>query len=219
MTAGQAQAEARRTKHRVAVTALTTPTSTTSASPNGTLTVTETLQPQRAWHHGAWAALNPALHAGPHRTVSPAVTTNGLALSGGGSSPLAVMTADARTLTVSWPGTLPVPTLSGPTATYANVLPGVDLAVTADSQGGFSDTLVVHSAAAAANPALASLTLGVTSSGLTLSVDAAGNLSAAIGPATPAVITTQVPRISGLHPAAGRDAHRHRARRPRRERR
>jgi hypothetical protein len=116
-------------------------------------------------------------------------------LSGGGTSTLATMTADTRTLTLSWPGTLPVPTLSGSTATYANVLSGVNLVVTADDQGGFSDTLVVENAAAAANPALASLSLGLATSGLTLSTDAAGDLSAAIGPGDPAMITTQTPEI------------------------
>jgi hypothetical protein len=191
----RALALAKRTRRRVAVTALTTPTSTTSANPSGTLTTSETLQPVRAWQDGAWTALNATLYRGRNGTVSPAVTSNGLALSGGGTSPLATLTADARTLTLSWPGRLPAPTLSGPTATYANVLPGVDLVVTADDQGGFSDTLVVHTAAAAANPALHRLSLRVSSSGLTLSANPAGDLSVTIRPGDAPVITTQTPQI------------------------
>ena len=200
LTASGALRLARRTRHRVTATALTTPTSVTSASPDGTLTVSQTLRPVRAWHNGGWKSLSPALHHERDGHVSPAVTSNGLTLSGGGTSPLAVMTADARTLALSWPGSLPAPTLSGSTATYANVLPGVDLVVTADDQGGFSDTLVVHSAAAAANPALASLSLGVATPGSTLSTDAAGDFSAAIGPADPAMITAQTPRACGTPP-------------------
>lgn len=195
LSAGQAAAQAQRTRHPVVVTALTTSTSVTTANPTGTFTVTESAQPSRAWRHGRWAALSPALRVQGDGRLSPAVTTNGLSLSGGGTGSLAVLTADARSLTLTWPGTLPVPVVSGATATYANVLPGVDLVLTADDQGGFSDTLVVHTAAAAANPALASLKLGFSSSGLVLSADAAGNLAASIGTGTPAMITAQAPQI------------------------
>jgi hypothetical protein len=89
------------------------------------------------------------------------------------------MTSEGKTLSVSFPGTLPAPVLSGATATYPSVLPGVDLVVTADTQGGFDYVLVVKNAAAAANPALRSLAMRTTASGdLTLREDAKGNISA-----------------------------------------
>ncbi|MFD0479756.1 hypothetical protein ACFQ0B_75140 [Nonomuraea thailandensis] len=50
---------------------------------------------------------------------------------------------------LGWTGALPKPTLSGDTATYPEVMPGVDLQVTADVDG-FSHLLVVKSRAAAA---------------------------------------------------------------------
>jgi hypothetical protein len=67
-------------------------------------------------------------------SVSPAVSTSTLRLSGGGTGPLGEMTASGRTLSVGFPGQLPAPSLSGATATYGDVLPGVDLVVTADSK-------------------------------------------------------------------------------------
>ena len=105
------------------------------------------------------------------------------------------MSADARRLSLSWPATLPAPTLSGATATYTSVLPGVDLIITADDQGGFSDVLVVHNATAAANPALATLKLGLATSGLTVTAGSNGDLAAAAGPSAPALFTAQTPRM------------------------
>jgi hypothetical protein len=195
LSAGQAQARARSTGRPVTVSALTTPTSVTTANPGGTFTLTETAQPVRAWRGGAWARLDPALHPNRDGTISPAVTTDRLALSGGGSTPLAVMSADGRSLALSWPASLPAPTVSGDTATYPNVLPGVDLVVTADGQGGMSDVFAVKSAAAAANPALASLQLGVAATGLTLSADTAGNLAATAGPNAPPLYTAPAPLV------------------------
>jgi hypothetical protein len=112
------------------------------------------------------------------------------------------MTAGGRTLSLSWPGPLPAPAISGATATYAGVLPGVDLVVTADDQGGFADTIVIHNAAAAAK--LASIKLTYTARGLALSADAAGNLAARADPAAPAEITTQAPLAwDSTPPSAG----------------
>jgi hypothetical protein len=91
--------------------------------------------------------------------VSAALTTGALTLSGGGTGPLVRIGSGGRSLALSMRMPLPAPVLSGATATYRGVLPGVDLRVTADVQGGFSEVLVVHDAVAAANPALKTLTL------------------------------------------------------------
>src|SRR5262249_51380567 len=126
-----------------------------------------------------WRPLDATLRTDPDGSVTPALTTNGLRLSGGGSGALATMTARGHSLGMVPSMALPAPTLSGPTATYASVLPGVDLVVTADVQGGFSEVFVIHDAKAAANPALRSLTFATRASGVSLSADAAGNLMAA----------------------------------------
>ncbi|MFE3032900.1 LamG-like jellyroll fold domain-containing protein [Streptomyces canus] len=114
-------------------------------------------------------------------TISPKVTTGMLSLSGGGTStPLASMRAGSGSLAVSLPAqfALRTPTLSGATATYHDVLADVDLAVTAQDTGGFSEVLVVKNAAAAANPALADLNLSTKATGVTLASDRAGDISA-----------------------------------------
>jgi hypothetical protein len=195
LTPGAASAQARATGRGVLVTALTTPASATTANPDGTFTVRETLQPTRAWHDDSWASLDPSLRRDPDGTISPEVTTSALVLSGGGTKPLAVMTVHRQSLSLSWPGALPVPRLSGATATYAGVLPGVNLVVTATAQGGFSDVLVVTSAAAAADPRLAHLRLTTASTGLRLSVSKTGVITATPGPRWAPVITAAAPRM------------------------
>ncbi|MFJ4918480.1 RHS repeat-associated core domain-containing protein [Streptomyces sp. NPDC088725] len=157
----------------------TTATSTTSAEPDGTFT--ETLSPlpvrvERA--DGSWADVDATLVKAADGSYTPKMTPSKLALSGGGSGPLALLDEGGRTVSVSWPTSLPAPVVSGATATYANVLPDVDLVVTANGQGGFSEVLVIKSAQAAANPALATLTLATRTSGVSLTADGAGNLSA-----------------------------------------
>jgi hypothetical protein len=203
-SATQASARAQATGKPVIASALTTATSVTTARPGGLFTVTSTLQPTRAYRDGAWRALNPDLRVNSNKTISPAVTTGGLTLSGGGSAPLAVMTSHGRSMSLWWPGRLPVPTLSAATATYADVLPGVNLAVTVNPQGGLSEVLVIKDAAAAANPALASLRLRTAAPGLRITASPGGNLRVAASPAAEPVFTALAAQMwDSAVPAAG----------------
>ena len=178
LTTAQALARARSTGTAVPVDGSTTATDTVVANPTGTLTLTRSALPVRKRVGGSWVALDPGLRRTADGTVTPTVTTNDLTLSGGGAGPLAKMTVAGRSLALSLPMTLPAPTLSGPTATYAGVLPDVDLQVTADPYGGFSEVLVVHTRAAATDPALTTLRLTTATTGVTVTADAAGNLTA-----------------------------------------
>jgi FG-GAP-like repeat len=175
--AADASATAAATGRAVPVTAATTAVSTTTAEPDGTFTEVVSSQPERTLRGGDWIPLDATLVRTPGGW-SPAASAAGLTLSGGGTGPLATLRHDGKRLSVSWPTALPAPTVTGSTALYPEVRPGVDLRLTADDQGGFTEVLVVKSAAAAADPALRQLALPTTADGVTVSADAAGNLSA-----------------------------------------
>lgn len=191
-----AQERARDTGRPVTVAPMTTPTSVTTANPDGSLTRTQTTVPVRTMRHGTWVPLNPALHRTGSGKVVPAATASPLVLSGGGSGPFAVLDEAGYMLSLTWPAPLPAPTVSGATTTYPDVLPGVDLTVTADDQGGVSTVLIVKNATAASNPALGSLKFTASGPGLTLGADAAGNLTATAttaGPDADPVFTGSAP--------------------------
>jgi hypothetical protein len=178
LTTEQALAEARATGKTVQVETATTASSTLAANPDGSYTLTQTLAPVRKMVAGTWKTLDATLTRNSDGTLSPAVATGSLTLSDGGAGPLATMRSGVASLALTLPVTLPTPTLNGASATYPAVLPGVDLTVTADTLGGFSEVLTVENASAAANPALSTLTFATTTTGVTLSADAAGNITA-----------------------------------------
>ncbi|MFJ7247964.1 ricin-type beta-trefoil lectin domain protein [Kitasatospora sp. NPDC098652] len=91
-----------------------------------------------------------------------------------------------RILALTFPVALPAPAVTGSTATYPGVLPGVDLRVDVSDQGAVREVLVVKDANAAANPALKTLSFGTTAKGLTVSADPQGNLTATGQDGTPA---------------------------------
>jgi hypothetical protein len=97
--------------------------------------------------------------------------------SNGGTGFAARLRDGDRELSITWPfGALPRPVLSGAVATYAEVLPGVDLKLTASARG-FSQTLVVKSREAAKNPKVAKVAFGFATKGITTSA-AGGGLEA-----------------------------------------
>ncbi|WP_327291731.1 LamG domain-containing protein [Streptomyces sp. NBC_01198] len=175
----RAVAQAQASGQPVVVGALTTPYAQTTANPDGTLTQDSTPTPTRVQQGGSWVAVDSTLKANGDGTLSAKASLNSLTLSGGGSAPLAKLTSpDGRTLSIGMPFPLPAPALDGDTAVYGDVLPDVDLDVTATDVGGIREVLVVRTAAAAANPALASLRLSTTGSGLTMQSDTTGGLQA-----------------------------------------
>ena len=172
-----AAAQARTTGTPVAVADLTTETQQVLAQPKGGFTVSVNPVPVRTRQGGQWVAIDTTLQhaAGGY---SPAATAYGtVTFSPGGTGPLATTTLDGTSYAVSWPGALPAPAVTGSTATYSNVLPGVDLVMSATVTGGFTDVLVVHDATAARNPALADLRLATHTIGGRVGTNADGALA------------------------------------------
>jgi hypothetical protein len=163
----EAQSAAVASGTRVEALGLRTEQSETYAQPDGTFTTIQHVQPVRAWQDGAWADLDTTLVRTPDGNWRPRAATVGVTVSGGGDGPFVTLRQTGRSMSVDWPGTLPAPTVEGSTATYTDVLPGVDLVVRADIDGA-SHLLVVKSAEAAENPALAAITLPVATDGVDL---------------------------------------------------
>ncbi|MFC0626311.1 LamG-like jellyroll fold domain-containing protein [Kribbella deserti] len=122
---------------------------------------------------GAWVDIDPALVARPDGSAQTAATVIRVETGAGGTAPFVTATdPDGGVLSLTWPkGPLPKPVISGSVATFPNVLPDVDLAVQAEAVG-FSWVLVVKTQDAANNPELATIRVGITTVGLTVSEDA-----------------------------------------------
>ncbi len=157
----------------VQVDADTTATDTVTALPDGTFRLDASAVPVRAKQGDGWVPLDTTLQVQSDGSLKPKVAAADLVFSGGGSSELATMSHDGASYSVSAPWTLPAPTVSGSEATYASVLPGVDLVVTALADG-FSEDLVVKTRDAAENPGLASLSFPVTEHGLSVRAQDSG---------------------------------------------
>lgn len=172
-----ARLQALRTGKRVEVPSATTETVRVFANPSGSMTAEISAVPQRVRRtDGGWTAVDTRLvFAGG--VVRPAATLSPVAFSAGGAGPLAELTARGGSLAYRWDRPLPIPVLEGDTAVYPEVYPGVDLRVRA-LVDGFSYALVVKTRAAAANPALKTIRLGVTGDRLTVAARSGGGLTA-----------------------------------------
>lgn len=155
----------------------TTETEQVTADPDGTFTLRSTVVPVRVQQQGAWVPIDPTLRQNADGSWSPKASAEATTFSDGGTTPLVSIADGTRSLAFSWPTSLPTPTVSGATATYASVLPGVDLLMTAGA-ADYSEVLVVHDATAAANPALTHIQMSATATGLTLSADSNNLLTA-----------------------------------------
>ncbi|MFC1416244.1 DNRLRE domain-containing protein [Streptacidiphilus cavernicola] len=173
-----ASAQAQSTGKDVAVDADSTTTSTTVANPDGSFTYTASPFPVQVKQGGSWVPVDATLQHNADGTLSPKAAESQVSFSAGGGTALATLTnSQGQRVSLSWPNALPAVQVSGATATYPSVFPGVDLQMTATTDGGYSEELIVKTAAAAANPALNDIRFNTsTSAGLTLGRNAAGGL-------------------------------------------
>ncbi|PZF96252.1 proprotein convertase P-domain-containing protein [Micromonospora deserti] len=162
--AADASAQARRTGRPVEVDTLGTADTKVVANPGGTFSATMYNQPIRAKTANGWVPIDTTLVAHPDGTVTPKVAAVPVRFSGGGSVPLARAEGDEGEFGLDWAGRLPKPRLAGATATYPDILPGVDLKLTATATG-FAESLVVRDAAAARNPKLRTIRFGLRTAG------------------------------------------------------
>ncbi|NYF11358.1 hypothetical protein HDC94_002514 [Leifsonia sp. AK011] len=162
----------------VVVESLTTENQLVEALPDGTSRVTIDSVPARTQIDNEWVPVDPTLEqAGPEEFWSPAATTVPVRFYGDETDTLAeVQMPDGSWLTEKWPlGPLPEPVIDGPHATYADVLPDVDLRLTATATG-MSEVLIIHTEEAAADPDVQDLSIQIE--GAALSTDAHGTVTA-----------------------------------------
>ncbi|MEU0523908.1 LamG domain-containing protein [Streptomyces niveus] len=178
--ADEASDRAAETGERVEIVGQRTEYETTYANPDGsTYSMAMSAAPVRARQaDGSWAEPDASLVRRPDGTIGPKAAVTDLSFSGGGDGADLVTVADGeRALTVGWTGELPEPTLDGASAVYPEVLPGVDLRLTATLEG-YRQVLVVKSAEAAANSRIQTLEFPVEARELTLRDGVGGGLEA-----------------------------------------
>ena len=184
--------DAQSTGKEVELVSARTETSDTWAQPTGSFKVREHGTPVRLLRDGSWVATDPTLAFATDGSVVTKATSVAIKLSGGGTAPLLSGAVDGRSISLTWPKTLPKPTLSANVATYAEVLPGVDLLLKAEVEG-FSQLFVVKNAEAAKNPELATLQFGISTVGLTVNKDSQSGSLTATDPAGQIIFSSAAP--------------------------
>ena len=134
----------------MAVNAVTTESSQIFANPDGTFTQEMNAAPVRAQKDdGTWAPIDTTLVHEADGSARAVNTAADVTFSGGGNGQgLITLEDEGHELQLDWPTALPQPRLDGDTATYAGVLPDVDLKLTALSSG-YTSVLVVKTPEAA----------------------------------------------------------------------
>ncbi|NEC96805.1 LamG domain protein jellyroll fold domain protein [Streptomyces albidoflavus] len=176
----EALAAAVESGERVEVLGQRSEQTTVYANPDGfTFTLQESSIPVRVSKPGGgWQAPDATLVRHEDGSVGPKAAAPQILFSGGGEKePLASIASQGKSLELSWPEALPRPVLEGASAVYPEVLPDVDLKVTATAES-FQHVLVVKTPEAAASEKLKKLTFGLKTTGLDLEEGATGNLTA-----------------------------------------
>ncbi|PRB63626.1 LamG-like jellyroll fold domain-containing protein [Microbacterium sp. MYb45] len=157
----------------VIVEQLTTPTELVTALPNGTAEMEISSVPVRVEQGGAWVDPDMDL-VRDGDWYAPTASAVPVRFSMGGGDTLSQIRADSgEWITEVWPhGNLPAPVVQGDTATYAEVMPGVDLKLVA-TRTGKASIFVVKNEDAAGSSQLADLRVNVE--GATLDTNVSGS--------------------------------------------
>ncbi|MFF8968409.1 FG-GAP repeat domain-containing protein [Streptomyces sp. NPDC014995] len=185
--------EAAKSGKPVEVASARTETSETHALPNGNLRTTQHTMPVRVKREGTWTPVDTTLTEVAGR-VSPKAAPGNITFSAGGDTRLVTLADQGGELALTWPKALPEPVLEGPTATYREVFPGVDLAVKA-SVDGFSQALIVKTPEAADRPELAEVGFGLRTKGLEVQKDTENGTLRAVNAAGQTVFASSTARM------------------------
>ncbi|WIM99888.1 hypothetical protein ACTOB_003556 [Actinoplanes oblitus] len=155
---------------------MTTETDSVTATSDGSIRWNHNFRPVRVRKGADWIPVDTTLMETADGRIAPVAASADVSFSAGGDAPMVTIEEGAKEFALDSPlSPLPAPVLAGDTATYPDVLPGVDLQLKADVDG-FSQLLVVRNASAARNPRLKELTFHGAGKGLRLASDNDGNL-------------------------------------------
>ncbi|MER5967573.1 DNRLRE domain-containing protein [Streptomyces sp. NPDC002057] len=204
LTEAQAAVRAAKAGKPVEATGMRTAYSTTWAKPDGSLMRRIHSAPVRAKAGGVWTSIDTDLKRveggwSPKATNTAMVFSDGSGgagaqrasrsvervslLPGKGITPgtgntLATIDINGHSIVLTWPEAIPAPIIDGPRALYPEILPGADLVLTADDNG-FAQLLVVKTRTAAADPRVARLAYGLSSTTLSFELDPVTGIVAA----------------------------------------
>ena len=125
-----AVASAKASGQSVEVVSERTDRSSVLVAPSGAVTQVLYAEPFRIQVGDTWKSFDTTLAPDANGLLAPTQAAALQTFSAGGSGPLATLQAPLGDVSVGWPSTLPTPTVSKDTATYANVASNTDLSVT-----------------------------------------------------------------------------------------
>ncbi|NKY97053.1 LamG-like jellyroll fold domain-containing protein [Nocardiopsis alborubida] len=173
----EALVQAQETGEPVEITAATTETTRHLANPDGSFTMEQSAFPVRVRAQDGWTPVDTDLTVDSDGRLRPKAVSADIAFSGGGDQALASIGIGSNSVDLGWHEDLPAPAVDGPQATYADVLPDVDLVLTAGVDG-FGQVLVVHTPEAARHEDLAELEMALATTGVTMHLAENGTLEA-----------------------------------------
>ncbi|MFC4335327.1 LamG-like jellyroll fold domain-containing protein [Salininema proteolyticum] len=169
--------EAASTGQDVEIESLSSPDSDVFATPDGVFAEEVALEPFQAQQDdGSWAPIDNTLVASGNGAFVPTNNDSGLEVSDGGDTVIAKTTdVHGRSVAYTWHENLPTPEVTGDTAVFPEIVPGVDLKVKA-TDDGFSKVFEVKTPEAAASPEVANLSMGLELDGYTAAIGETGAL-------------------------------------------
>ncbi|WP_189115605.1 LamG domain-containing protein [Pilimelia terevasa] len=192
-----ATGRARSSQQPVEVPELRTELETVTANPDGSFTAEVAADPVRARGvDGPWREVDYTLTA-RDGAWTPVAGGEVKFSTGGGDQPLVQYRHGGAGFSLRWPKALPAPQISGPSATYVDALPGLDVVLTAEG-GGYAFRTVTKSLQAPTD-----IDLKVDSDGYRIVADPDSEGVRIEDPDGQALVEQGPPQVIADSPAAG----------------